>query len=99
MLPNCDDSPTRELWLQHGWQTCQLAEHSLYDLLFDPGEICNLASDSARAPILAEMRSRLDTWMVATNDPLLAGALSPPCGAILNEPDARSASDRKQVVI
>lgn len=40
----------------------------LYDLKKDPYEINNLAGDLAYAKTLKAMRSRLDAWMVATND-------------------------------
>jgi len=76
VLPNCDDSPSKRLWLANGWQTEPL-EHpeELYDLLFDPIERNNLASDPAHHDILLNMRSRLETWMRDTNDPLLHGPI------------------------
>ena len=40
----------------------------LYDLRNDPHEINNLANDPAFADRLREMRGRLDTWMVETDD-------------------------------
>ncbi|MDF1812817.1 MAG: sulfatase [Verrucomicrobiales bacterium] len=40
----------------------------LYDVSNDPHEINNLAADPAYTDKLKEMRARLDTWMVETND-------------------------------
>jgi N-sulfoglucosamine sulfohydrolase len=36
------------------------------------------------------MRSRLHSWMVATNDPLLRGPVEAPSGAIANDPNGIS---------
>ncbi len=47
------------------------AEDELYDLAADPGEITNLAADSAHAATLAELRRTLAAWMASTKDPLL----------------------------
>ena len=40
----------------------------LYDLEVDPNELTNLAESDAYQRTLKEMRSRLDTWMVESND-------------------------------
>lgn len=82
VLPNCDDSPSKQLWLAHGWQTEPL-EHpeELYDLLFDPAERNNLAADPAHHDTLLHLRSRLETWMRETNDPLLKGPIPAPPGS------------------
>jgi arylsulfatase A-like enzyme len=42
----------------------------LYDLETDPGELTNLADDSAHAEVLQRMRARLGEWMKEINDPL-----------------------------
>jgi hypothetical protein len=41
----------------------------------------------------AHERGRLDAWVRYTDDPVLDGDVEPPPGALVNEPDARSASD------
>jgi arylsulfatase A-like enzyme len=64
VLPNCDDSPSKDLWLQAGWGKQTLEEESLYDLLFDPTEHDNLIHDPASAAIATDLRSRLHQWMV-----------------------------------
>ena len=98
VLPNCDDSPSKDLWMQHGWRDRSLAREELYDLIFDPNEAHNLASDAAYAEVLAEMRARLDRWMRETDDPLLAGPVPAPRGAQVNDPSGISPREATQVV-
>lgn len=78
VLPNSDDSATKSLWLEHGWRERRVDDEQLYDLIFDPNESCNRASDPACAEALAEMRAHLAAWMSATDDPLLKGPLEWP---------------------
>ncbi|NQT52504.1 sulfatase [bacterium] len=85
ICPNCDDSASKDLWLAHGWRERPVAEEQLYDLVFDPHEAHNLAADPAHAPILDEMRPRLDAWMRDTADPLLHGDVPAPEGAKIND--------------
>ncbi|MFO8009023.1 MAG: sulfatase, partial [Candidatus Brocadiia bacterium] len=93
VLPNCDDSPTKELWLENGWADREPPVEALYDLIFDPHEAHNLAGDAEHEGVLAEMRARLDTWMRETDDPLLEGSVPAPEGARVNDPDDMSAND------
>jgi arylsulfatase A-like enzyme len=86
VLPNCDGSPTKDVWVQHGWQDQYIAPEQLYDLIFDPNETHNLISDSVVTPVLEDMRHRLDGWMLETEDPLLHGPVPPDPGAQLNDP-------------
>jgi arylsulfatase A-like enzyme len=90
VLPNCDDGLSKNVWLEYGWKQKQLPRESLYDLIFDPAEHNNLATDTASAGILEEMRHRLDSWMEKTNDPLLRGPVPAPHGAKANNPDGLS---------
>lgn len=91
VLPNCDDSPSKSLWLKNGWRERLLPEEELYDLLFDPGEQNNLVASNASA--LAEMRGRLQRWMKRTDDPLLRGPVAAPHGARVNNPDGVSPTE------
>ena len=86
VLPNCDQSPTKEVWMEHGWQDRYVAPEQLYDLIFDPNETHNLVNDSVVTPVLEDMRHRLDRWMDETEDPLLQGPVPPDPGAQLNDP-------------
>jgi N-sulfoglucosamine sulfohydrolase len=98
VLPNCDDSPSKELWMQAGWGAQILDQESLYDLLFDPTEHANLVDDPAHKAIAQEMRDRLHRWMVATNDPLLNGPVKAPPGARANDPNGISPKEQPIVV-
>jgi arylsulfatase A-like enzyme len=93
VLPNVDESPSKEVWLAHGWGERALAAEQLYDLIFDPNEANNLADDPAMRAVLDEMRGRLETWMQRTHDPLLHGPVPLPPGAAANDPDDRSPDD------
>ncbi len=90
VLPNVDDSPSKDLWLAHDWQNRPMPQEQLYDLLFDPHEMANLAMDPAYAETLAEMRGRLDGWMQRTGDLLLHGPVPLPPGGVANDVDALS---------
>ncbi|MCE2395222.1 sulfatase [Candidatus Poribacteria bacterium] len=86
VLPNCDGGPTKDVWLQHGWQDQYVAPEQLYDLIFDPNETHNLVHDSVVAAVLDDMRHRLDRWMLETDDPLLHGPVPADPGVQLNDP-------------
>ncbi|MCC6581998.1 MAG: sulfatase, partial [Phycisphaeraceae bacterium] len=77
VLPNCDDSPSKNEMLRYGWAERSVPAEELFDLMFDPHEACNRAADPAYASMLAEMRTRLQQWMHDTDDPLLSGTLTP----------------------
>lgn len=91
VLPNCDDSISKEQWVAAGWREQKLEGEQLYDLVFDPNEARNLVGEAAYAAIRQEMRGRLDRWLAATSDPLLDKGLPPaPAGAVVNDPDGLS---------
>lgn len=93
ILANCDDSPSKGVWLRHGWADRPVPREQLYDLACDPVETCNLAGDPAARFVLEEMRARLDRWMRETDDPLLRGPVPAPEGAVVNRPESRSPSE------
>jgi len=91
VLPDCDDSNSKDYLLENGWDQREEAEERLYDLLFDPHEMDNRAADPACAKALASMRARLEDWRLETNDPLLTEAIFvPPESAEVVAPDERS---------
>lgn len=90
VLPNCDDSPSKNALRAAGWDTQPLPAEALYDLVFDPNESCNRAGDTQCAAVLQDMRARLDRWMRETGDPLLTGKLEPWPGMIVNPVDDAS---------
>ncbi len=97
-LPNCDDGPSKSLWLEYGWRQRPVAAEQLYDLMFDPHERRNAAGDAAASGVLAEMRGRLDRWMKATRDPLLTGPVKAPPGATANDPEGTSPKEKPAIV-
>jgi N-sulfoglucosamine sulfohydrolase len=93
VLPNIDDSPSKELLLQHGLAETPRPREELYDLLFDPNEAHNLAASPEHADVLAVLREQLGDWMRTTDDPLLEGFVAAPAGAEVNDPAGVSASE------
>jgi arylsulfatase A-like enzyme len=93
VLPNVDDSPSKDVWVEHGWPGWLLDDQQLYDLVLDPNESRNLATDPAYQHVLDDLRDRLKRWMAETGDPLLDGPVAAPPGAEVNDPDQRSAGD------
>ena len=93
VLANTDDGPSKDLLIREGWAEREIAKEQLYDVVFDPNEANNLAREPACAPVLADLRERLQRWMRDTDDPLLAGHVDPPPGVEINLPDQLSASE------
>ena len=80
--------------MEHGWRERPAAKEQLYDLVFDPNEVCNIANDPSMTAVLNDMRGRLAEWMRATDDPLLKGPVPAPSGARVGHPDGVSPGDR-----
>ena len=94
VLPNCDDSPSKDVWLAHGWRNRAVAPERLYDLVYDPNETHNmvdhLAGNPALGEVLVDLRGRLERWMQETDDPLLYGPVPAPSGSQVNNTDGTS---------
>jgi N-sulfoglucosamine sulfohydrolase len=97
ILPNCDDSPSKDAYLERGWAQRPVDRERLHDLFFNPGEGRNSIDDPDYAPVLADLRRRLERWMTETGDPLLDGPVPPPPGAHINAQDQRSAEEKASV--
>jgi len=93
VLPNCDDSPSKDVWMANGWRDRPMAQEQLYDLIFDPNETGNLANNPDMADVLSDMRNRLEVWMHDTDDPLLMGPVPAPSGARVGDIDGVSPGD------
>lgn len=98
VLPNCDDGPSKTLWVENGWAKQNVPPEELYDLMFDPNERNNLAGDPLPRATLQMMQKRLNDWMIATNDPLLHGPIQAPPGARVNPLNEISPHDPVYVV-
>jgi len=99
VFPNVDDTPSKAYLLAQDWAAQPRHQEMLYDLVFDPDEASNLVESASLAPVLAEMRERLDTWMAETADPILAtGHVSAPPGSRVNDPDGRSPRETPRVI-
>lgn len=97
VLPNCDNSVSKNLLLESGWRDRPQVAEQLFDLVFDPHEAHNVIDDPAYAEAAASMRGRLDGWMRDTDDPALAGAVDLP-GMTVNPVDADGPSSHGTVV-
>ncbi len=87
VLPNCDDSRSKDFWVENGWRDRIVDEEALFDLAFDPNETRNLAADKSYAEATGAMRARLDGWMKSTDDPILDGPVPVPAGTPEKDPD------------
>jgi len=88
VLRNCDVSISEDLFLAQGWREQPRPREMLFDLVFDPQETNNIAERPDAAPILDDMRARLETWMKETDDPLLGGEVPRRPGIIVDDPDS-----------
>lgn len=91
VLPNVDDTPSKQFLLEQGWADQPREQEMLYDLIFDPNEANNLIGMTHMQSVADELRQRLETWMMETKDPILAdGSVGAPSGARVNDPDGES---------
>ncbi len=88
VLPNIDDGPSRRELHEAGLGEQPLPAESLHDLERDPFGAVNLAEAPEHAALLADLRGRLNLWMVRTRDPLLSGEVRVPSGAVITPRDA-----------
>ncbi len=86
-MPNCDDSISKTLMIEHGWREQPVESERLYNLVFDASEAHNLAGQAEHSEILSEMRTRLEQWREETDDPVNENSImQPPDTAVLNNP-------------
>lgn len=93
VLPNLDDSPSRDVVLEAGYAEVELPELALYDTILDPQQRVNLADSPPHREIRDNLLARLAAWMEATDDPLRHGEVPLPPGGRANDPDARTFSE------
>ncbi|NIM94067.1 MAG: sulfatase-like hydrolase/transferase [Anaerolineales bacterium] len=90
VLPNIDDGPSKDVWMDKGFKEREVDQEQLFDLHFDPNEVQNLVYDPEYADILKDLRFRLQCWMEETHDPLINGPVTPPPGSEINDVDGIS---------
>ncbi len=83
-MANIDAGESKDVMLAYGLRERPADPVQLYDLIWDPHEMHNLAPDPGHQEVLADMSRRLDVWMTRTGDPLLQGPVPAPAGAYLN---------------
>ncbi|MFO7871239.1 MAG: sulfatase [Kiritimatiellia bacterium] len=88
VLPNCDQSPSKDLIMEAGWYPVE--REMLYDTILDPHETGNLAGKPEAEEVLADMQKRMARWQEETDDPILKGPLPAAPEAVFNDPDAVS---------
>ncbi len=58
VLPNCDDGPSKSLWVSAAWRERPEEAEALYDLMFDPAESRNVIAAYPRVADDFRRRSR-----------------------------------------
>ncbi|MFZ2658115.1 MAG: sulfatase [Victivallales bacterium] len=91
VLSNCDDSPSKNCWMENGWTDVPPDTEALYDLVLDQNEKNNLILRQEYGAIAEDMRDRLGKWMRKTGDPLLNGDVPMQAAARLVDRDSLSA--------
>lgn len=71
VLPNTDDSESKQQLIDMGWPDVPQEAESLYDRAFDPNEVHNLIDHPGYADTLADLRTQLEAWRRETGDPWL----------------------------
>ena len=93
VLPNLDDSPSRDEVLDAGYADVQLPELQLYDNMLDPQQRRNLFDSPDHRGVRADLLARLDRWMEETDDPLRHGDVPIPPGGRVNDPSSNTFSE------
>lgn len=93
VLSNLDDGPTKYLLIESGLSDQRYPREELYDLIFDPQERNNLATQPDWEPLQARLSDHLKLWMEETADPLLDGPVPLPPGAFSSDPEDVSPKD------
>jgi hypothetical protein len=57
-----------------------------------------VVDDESYAAVLADLRERLQQWMVQTDDPLLRGPVPPPVGSRINAQTQASADEPTRLI-
>lgn len=71
ILANVDTSPSKQQFIENGWQHWRPESESLYDVILDPLEKINLINQPEYHDIHQQLQQALFSWMQNTHDPLL----------------------------
>lgn len=82
---NIDDSVSKDFLMESELLKQRRDKVMLFDLHHDPTERNNLAEHPDYQGIKQELLAKLEQWMKETDDPLLAGYVQRPQGAIVNK--------------
>ena len=74
-LSNMDSSASKDFYMRNDLATQTKDTEALYDCYYDPGERKNLAQDPRYQEILEDLREKLRTFQIRTQDPILHGEL------------------------
>ena len=91
---NSDDCSAKSLLLKSDYHHIGREEYLLFDLNKDPLERNNLIKVPEYQDILISLKSKLELWMVSTDDPLLAGSVPLPPGAFANQKSCISPNEQ-----
>jgi N-sulfoglucosamine sulfohydrolase len=96
VLPNCDNSPSKDFWFNTAGMRGQIQPTvQLFDLYRDPMERHNLAHDPGHAAVRQQLEAALRAHQQATCDPALAGIVPPPQTAVVTPRDVWSPDGRR----
>ncbi len=81
-FPKSDAGLSDTAWSDEGWGQEPASKVRLFDRLFDPHECNNLAGKAPFVKIEAELKQLLHRHLEATRDPIIAGPIPAPKGAV-----------------
>ncbi len=92
---NLDDCNAKSLLLSSDYHLKKQPEYMFFDLNSDPLERINLIDNPEYLNLVDSLKSRLQNWMVATDDPLLIDQVVPlPAGAFANKKSCVSPNEQ-----
>ena len=72
------DGPSTAVMSEYGFYNRDIGYEEFFDLYLDPMESCNRACEPSYAVIKAELALRLETHLIATEDPFISGNFPTP---------------------
>jgi len=92
---NLDDCNAKSLLLSSDYHIKKQPEYMFFDLNTDPLERINLIDNPEYVYLIDSLKTKLQQWMVSTEDPLLKGQVVPlPAGAFANKKSCISPNEQ-----